>query len=177
MPSEIQFRVRSPPAYGYIRTFTSEDGYLGVEENPVLTFTQQDINEGNIQYVQTVSNQLQDQFSLDVTNAIQTVSGIVIAVDIIPKQIPLEVKNFTVTEGGSKALEEDVLKIPSSHFADLDFEFNLIEPPKHGRIAISQFPGVAVIRFTRKQVCVFLHMHDPLNSVELSIHSSPTFQC
>ncbi|XP_066469381.1 chondroitin sulfate proteoglycan 4-like [Tiliqua scincoides] len=162
LPSEIQFRVRSPPVYGYIRTFTSEDSYLGVEENPVLTFTQQDINDGSIQYVQTVSNQLQDQFSLDVTNGIQTVSGIEIAVDIIPKLIPIEVQNFTVAEGGLKALEENYLKIPSSHFAELNFEFSLIDPPKHGHIANSKFPRVALIRFSRKQVDqgIISYIHD-----------------
>lgn len=153
LPSEIVFRIRSPPVNGYIRTFTSEKGYLGIEENPILTFTQQDINDGNVQYVQTISNQLQDQFSLDVTNGVRTVSGIEMAIDIIPKLIPLEVQNFTVAEGGSKALAEDIVKITNSHFADLNCIFHLIEPPKHGRIANSQFPGVALIRFTRKQVC------------------------
>uniref|UniRef100_A0A8D2ILS3 Laminin G domain-containing protein n=1 Tax=Varanus komodoensis TaxID=61221 RepID=A0A8D2ILS3_VARKO len=152
LPSEIEFKVQSPPAYGYLRKFTSEEGYLGAEENPVLCFTQQDINDGNIQYVQTVSNQLQDQFSLDVTNGIRGVSGIEIVVDIIPKLIPLEVQNFTVAEGGLKALEEDFLKIPNKHFVGVNCEFHLIGPPKCGHIANSHFPGVALAKFTKKQV-------------------------
>ncbi|XP_061473901.1 chondroitin sulfate proteoglycan 4-like [Rhineura floridana] len=152
LPSEIEFKVRLPPVYGYLRKFTSEESYLGVEENPVLTFTQQDINDGNIQYVQTFSNQLQDQFSLDVTNGIWAVSGIEIAVDIIPKAIPLEVHNFTVIEGGSKTLDEDFLTIPNSHFAGLKCEFSLIEPPKHGCIANANFPGMPVMKFTKKQL-------------------------
>nr|XP_028603810.1 chondroitin sulfate proteoglycan 4-like [Podarcis muralis] len=152
LPSEIEFKVRSSPMYGYLRKFASEEGYLGAEENPVLSFSQEDINDGNIQYVQTVSGQLQDWLSLDVTNGIRGVSGIEIAVDIIPKVIPLEVHNFTVTEGGSKVLDEDVIKIPNSHFAGLKCEFGLIEPPKHGRIANSNFPGMALAQFTRKQL-------------------------
>nr|XP_056705022.1 LOW QUALITY PROTEIN: chondroitin sulfate proteoglycan 4-like [Euleptes europaea] len=151
LPSEMKFTVRSPPVFGFFRKFTSEEGYLG-EENPVLSFTQQDINDGNIQYVQTTPNRLQDQFSLDVTNGIQAISGIEIAVDIIPKLIPLEVQNFTVAEGGSKVLDEDFLKIPTSHFVGLNCEFDLLEPPKHGRIANSHFPGLALTKFSRQQV-------------------------
>lgn len=155
LPSEIEFTVRSPPIYGYIRKFTSEEGYLGAEENPVLTFTQQDIIDGNIQYVQTLPGQLQDLVSLDVTNGIRAVSGIDIAVDIVPKLIPLDVQNFTVIEGNSKVLEEEFLNISSRHFAGLNCDFVLIDPPKHGRIAKSRFPGVALTKFTRKQVSVF----------------------
>ncbi|XP_060091973.1 chondroitin sulfate proteoglycan 4-like [Heteronotia binoei] len=151
LPSEMKFTVRSPPVFGYFRKFTLEEGYLG-EEDPVLSFTQQDINDGNIQYVQTVSNQLHDQFTLDVTNGIQAINEIEVAVDIIPKFIPLEVQNFTVAEGGSSVLEEDFLKIPTSHFVGLNCEFYLLEPPKHGHIANSHFPGMVLTKFSRKQL-------------------------
>uniref|UniRef100_A0A452H3P3 Laminin G domain-containing protein n=1 Tax=Gopherus agassizii TaxID=38772 RepID=A0A452H3P3_9SAUR len=136
-PSEIVFTLRALPVHGYIRKFASEEGYLGAEQKPVLTFTQQDIDDGNIQYVQTVSDQLQDHFSLDVTNGIRVVSGIEISVDIIPKLIPLEVQNFTVIEGGSKALVEDYLKISNQHFTGLSCEFILVEPPKNGHVGNS----------------------------------------
>uniref|UniRef100_A0A8C6XY06 Laminin G domain-containing protein n=1 Tax=Naja naja TaxID=35670 RepID=A0A8C6XY06_NAJNA len=152
LPSEIKFKVRSSPVYGYLWKFISNKNYLEAEENPILSFTQQDINDGVIQYIQTISNQLQDHFSLDVTNGIQTVSGIEVTVDILPKLIPLEVHNFTVAEGGSKVLEEDILKISNSHFAEVNCDFSLVEPPKHGRIANSEFFGMALTKFTRKQV-------------------------
>uniref|UniRef100_A0A8C0GUY9 Laminin G domain-containing protein n=1 Tax=Chelonoidis abingdonii TaxID=106734 RepID=A0A8C0GUY9_CHEAB len=136
-PSEIVFTLRALPVHGYIRKFASEEGYLGAEQKPVLTFTQQDIDDGNVQYVQTVSDQLQDHFSLDVTNGIRVVSEIEISVDIIPKLIPLEVQNFTVIEGGSKALVEDYLKISNQHFTGLSCEFILVEPPKNGHVGNS----------------------------------------
>ncbi|XP_077203226.1 chondroitin sulfate proteoglycan 4-like isoform X2 [Paroedura picta] len=185
LPSEMKFTVMSPPVFGYFRKFTSEEGYLG-EENPVLSFTQQDINDGHIEYVQTVSDQLQDQFSLDVTNGILAISGIGIAVDIIPKLIPLEVQNFTVAEGGSNILEEDFLKIPTSHFAGLNCDFYLLEPPKHGRIANSHFPGMILTKFSRKQMeqGLISYIHDDseqlldnftviVNSTELRKQSLP----
>lgn len=150
--SEIVFTVRQLPVHGYIRKFSSEGSYLGADQKPVLTFTQQDVDEGKVQYVQTVSDQLNDHFSLDATNGVQTVSGIEISVDIIPRVIPLEVQNFTVIEGGSKALVEDYLKISSRHFAGLSCEFILVEQPKHGYIENSRVPGIKLTKFSRKQV-------------------------
>ncbi|NXA22441.1 CSPG4 protein, partial [Ibidorhyncha struthersii] len=151
-PSEIVFTLRQLPVHGYIRKFSSEKSYLGADQRPVLSFTQQDVDEGKVQYVQTVSDQLDDHFSLDVTNGVRTVSGIEISVDIIPRMIPLEVQNFTVMEGGSKALVEDYLKISSRHFAGLSCEFILIEQPKHGYVENSRVPGIKLTTFTRKQV-------------------------
>ncbi|XP_029860293.1 chondroitin sulfate proteoglycan 4-like [Aquila chrysaetos chrysaetos] len=151
-PSEIVFTVRHLPLHGYIRKFSSEESYLGADQRPVLSFTQQDVDEGKVQYVQTVSDQLDDHFSLDVTNGVRTVSGIDISVDIIPRMIPLEVQNFTVIEGGSKALKEDYLKISGRHFAGLSCEFILTEQPKHGFVEDSRVPGMKLTTFTRKQL-------------------------
>uniref|UniRef100_A0A669QD79 Laminin G domain-containing protein n=1 Tax=Phasianus colchicus TaxID=9054 RepID=A0A669QD79_PHACC len=151
-PSEIVFTVRQLPLHGYIRMFSSEESYLGAEQKPVLTFTQQDVDEGKVQYVQTVSDQLSDYFSLDVTSGVQTVNDIEISVDIIPKMIPLEVKNFTIIEGSSKALVEDDLKISSRHFAGLSCEIILVDLPKHGYFEDSNAPGIKLNRFTKQQV-------------------------
>ncbi|XP_010133770.1 PREDICTED: chondroitin sulfate proteoglycan 4-like, partial [Buceros rhinoceros silvestris] len=151
-PSEIVFTVKQLPVHGYIRKFSTEESYLGANQRPVLSFTQQDVDEGKVQYVQTVSDQVDDRFSLDVTNGVRTVSGIDISIDIIPRKIPLEVQNFTVIEGGSKALVEDYLKISSRHFAGLSCEFVLIEQPKHGYVENVRVPGIKLTTFSRKQV-------------------------
>ncbi|XP_062369704.1 chondroitin sulfate proteoglycan 4-like [Cinclus cinclus] len=151
-PSEIVFTVRQPPVHGYIRKFSSEESYLGSDQRPALSFTQQDVDEGKVQYVQTISGQLDDHFFLDVTSGVRTVTGIEISVDIIPRMIPLEVQNFTVIEGCSKALVEDYLKISSRHFAGLSCEFILTEQPKHGYVENSHVPGIKLATFTRKQV-------------------------
>ncbi|NXF08185.1 CSPG4 protein, partial [Smithornis capensis] len=151
-PSEIVFTVRTLPVHGYIRKFSSEESYITSDQTPVLSFTQQDVDEGKVQYVQTVSDQLEDHFFLDVTNSVRTVSGIEVSVDIIPRMIALEVQNFTVIEGGSKALVEDYLRISSRHFAGISCEFILTEQPKHGYVENSCVPGIKLTAFTRKQV-------------------------
>lgn len=106
--------------HGYLQKFLPGDSSLGAVEKSPLIFTQQDLDDGHIHYVQTAPDRQQGCFFLDVMNGFQAVNGVEILVDIVPKRIPLEVKNFTVQEGGSKGLGEDYLKIPSKYFEGLD---------------------------------------------------------
>ncbi|EHB17291.1 Chondroitin sulfate proteoglycan 4 [Heterocephalus glaber] len=152
IPSEAVFIVRTPPMHGYLQKSIPEEGSLNSDEKFPLSFTHQDVDNGNILYVQTAPAQKQDHFLLDVINGSQVMSELEILLDIVPKLIPLEVQNFTVQEGGSKALLEDYLKIPSKYFEGLDCEFVLLEPPKHGYVESSHFPRVKLMKFTRKQV-------------------------
>uniref|UniRef100_A0A4W2FKU3 Chondroitin sulfate proteoglycan 4-like n=1 Tax=Bos indicus x Bos taurus TaxID=30522 RepID=A0A4W2FKU3_BOBOX len=152
VPSEAVFIVRTPPVHGYLRRSLPEEGSVGTEEKFPLMFTQQDVDDGYIHYVQTMPDQQQDRFILDVMSGFQAVSRLEILVDIVPKRIPLAVQNFTVQEGGSKALPEDYFRIPSKHFEGLDCEFVLLKPPKHGYVENSHFPRVKLMKFTRKQV-------------------------
>nr|XP_021578192.2 chondroitin sulfate proteoglycan 4-like isoform X1 [Ictidomys tridecemlineatus] len=152
IPPEAEFIVTSPSRHGYLQISESEGGSLGADGKSALRFTHRDLDDGRVLYVQTAPDQQQDRFSLDVINDSQVVSAVEILLDIIPKWIPLEVQNFTVQEGGSKALLEDDLKIPSKYFEGLDCEFILLESPKHGYVQNSDFPRVKLMKFTRKQV-------------------------
>ncbi|XP_041856359.1 chondroitin sulfate proteoglycan 4 [Melanotaenia boesemani] len=153
LPSEIVFTVKVPPSHGFLRQFVeAEERYIGTKLSPVRIFTQDDINRGNIQYVQVEPNKINDTFVLDATNGITDVSSIRMSVDIIPLLIPLQVSNFTLDEGASKALTQDVLKVTNRHFSGINFFYSLTEPPQHGHIEHSRHPGVAITTFTRRQV-------------------------
>ncbi|XP_061623484.1 chondroitin sulfate proteoglycan 4 [Phyllopteryx taeniolatus] len=153
VPSEIVFTVKAGPYHGFLRHFVEADGhYIGSEESPVKTFTQNDINSGNIQYVQAELSKVNDTFILEATNGVTDVSDISISVDIIPRRIPLKVSNFTVDEGGYKALTKEILEVTNRHFAGINFLFNVTEPPHHGHIEHSRHPGVPLTSFTRRQV-------------------------
>uniref|UniRef100_UPI00398F1097 chondroitin sulfate proteoglycan 4 isoform X1 n=1 Tax=Pristiophorus japonicus TaxID=55135 RepID=UPI00398F1097 len=169
LPSEIIYKVKIAPAHGYIRSFAEAEGYyVGTEHKPVQYFTQQDLNDGSIQYVQVGANQIKDSFTVDITNGIVELSGILILIDIIPRLIPLEVHNFTIKEGASKALTEDFIKVASPHFAELNFEYSVIEKPKHGHIENSCFPGLPLLSFTRQQVEqeFIYYVHDDSESLQ-----------
>ncbi|KFO32115.1 Chondroitin sulfate proteoglycan 4 [Fukomys damarensis] len=138
--------------HGYLQKSVPEEGSLNPDGKFPLSFTQQDVDSGNILYVQTAPAPKQDHFFLDVINGSQMMSEVEIMLDIVPKLIPLEVQNITVQKGGSKALLEDYLKIPSKYFEGLDCEFVLLEPPKHGYVESSHFLRAKLMKFTRKQV-------------------------
>uniref|UniRef100_A0A8D0D8D0 Chondroitin sulfate proteoglycan 4ba n=1 Tax=Sander lucioperca TaxID=283035 RepID=A0A8D0D8D0_SANLU len=153
LPSEIVFTVKVAPSHGVLRRFVEAgESYVGTKQSPVKTFTQEDINSGNIQYMQVEPNKVNDTFILDATNGVTDVNGIRMSVDIIPRLIPLQVFNFTLNEGASKALTQDVLKVTNRHFSGINFPYSLTEPPQHGHIEHSRHPGVAITSFTRRQV-------------------------
>lgn len=151
VPSEIIFTVKVAPTYGFLRAVV-DDQYQGTEEEPLGNFTQQDISAGNIQYVQTVPDQVNDSFSLEASNGVADVSDITLSVDIIPRFIPVKVSNITLKEGASKALTEKTIGVRNRHFSGLHFVYYVSEEPMHGRIENSRFPGIPTTYFTRKQV-------------------------
>ncbi|XP_051028339.1 chondroitin sulfate proteoglycan 4-like [Acomys russatus] len=152
IPSEAVFIVRTPPRHGYLQKSTAEDINVDADGKCPLTFTQQNLDEGRVLYVQTAPGQQKDRFTLDVMKDAWVVGRVEMLLDIIPKWIPLEVQNLTVQEGGSKALLPAHLQIPGEHFESLDCEFVLLEPPKHGYVESSKFPRAKLMKFSRKQV-------------------------
>uniref|UniRef100_A0A671PRP4 Chondroitin sulfate proteoglycan 4-like n=1 Tax=Sinocyclocheilus anshuiensis TaxID=1608454 RepID=A0A671PRP4_9TELE len=152
-PFEIVYTVKVAPTYGFLRiSMLEEDHYRGSRENPIQSFSQGDINEGHIQFVQTEHGYVNDSFSLDVTNGVLTVRDLVVVVDIIPLYIPLEVSNMTLIEGSSKALTQDIIKVVKQHFHGLQIFYLVTEGPHYGRIEHSRIPGVPIPSFTRAQV-------------------------
>uniref|UniRef100_UPI0037E766E9 chondroitin sulfate proteoglycan 4 n=1 Tax=Semicossyphus pulcher TaxID=241346 RepID=UPI0037E766E9 len=153
LPSEIVFTVTAAPSHGFLRRFVeAEERYIGNKQSPVKTFTQEDVNSGNIQYMQVEPSKVNDTFILDATNGVTDVSGIRMSVDIIPRLIPLHVSNFSLNEGASKALAQDVLKVVNRHFSGINFLYSLTEPPQHGHIEHSRHPGIPLTSFSRRQV-------------------------
>ncbi|CAG08597.1 unnamed protein product, partial [Tetraodon nigroviridis] len=166
LPSEIVFTVGVVPSHGFLRRFANER-YVGTKMSALTTFTQEDINQGNVQYVQAEPNKASDAFVLDATNGVTHVRDIRVSVDIIPRLIPLHVTNLTLQEGASRALSQDVLRVTSPHFSGINFLYSVIEPPQHGHVEHSRHPGVAITSFTRRQVEqeLIYYVHDGSESV------------
>uniref|UniRef100_A0A4W5RI94 Chondroitin sulfate proteoglycan 4ba n=1 Tax=Hucho hucho TaxID=62062 RepID=A0A4W5RI94_9TELE len=62
LPSEIVFTVKVAPLHGFIRRFVeAEEQYVGTEQTPVQTFSQEDVNAGNVQYMQTAPGQVEQE--------------------------------------------------------------------------------------------------------------------
>uniref|UniRef100_A0A672L2V5 Si:dkeyp-41f9.3 n=1 Tax=Sinocyclocheilus grahami TaxID=75366 RepID=A0A672L2V5_SINGR len=166
-PFEILYTVKVAPTYGFLRISMLEDHYRGSQENPIQSFSQGDINEGYIQFVQTEHGYVNDSFSLDVTNGVLTIRDLVVVVDIIPLYIPLEVSNMTLIEGSSKALTQDIIKVVKQHFHGLQIFYLVTEGPHYGRIEHSRIPGVPIPSFTRAQAeqGYIFYVHDGSETV------------
>ncbi|XP_037113803.1 chondroitin sulfate proteoglycan 4 isoform X2 [Syngnathus acus] len=153
VPSEIVFTVKAGPRHGFLRHSAQADPRrVGSRDSPVRTFTQKDVNGGKVQYVQVEPNKVNDTFVLEATNGVSRVADIRMWVDIVPRLIPLGVSNFTVEEGGYKALSNQQLRVDNGHFAGTDLLFHLSEPPRHGHVEHSRQPGVPLTAFSRRQV-------------------------
>uniref|UniRef100_A0A3P8XIH7 Laminin G domain-containing protein n=1 Tax=Esox lucius TaxID=8010 RepID=A0A3P8XIH7_ESOLU len=152
LPSDIVFTVTTAPSHGFLRrSFHGEDHYKGTREDPIHSFSQEDINTGHIQYLQSPLHTY-DFFVLDASNGITEVHDIRVSVDVIPNHIPLRVFNVTLGEGSSVALTNEVVQVNNRHFSELNIFYNVSQPPCHGHIEHARIHGVAIPSFTRKQV-------------------------
>ncbi|TRY66137.1 hypothetical protein DNTS_008713 [Danionella cerebrum] len=169
LPSEMAFTVKVAPSYGWLRLYIEgKDHFHGSKEDPLKTFSQLDVDAGNIQYVQEEPDQERDSFILEASNGVAEVIDIIVSVNIIPRLIPIKVSNITLKEGGSKALTEDIIQVSNPHFSGLNFVYYVSEGPQHGRIENSRFRGIPTTYFTRKQVEqeFIYYVHDDTETLE-----------
>ncbi|XP_077988441.1 chondroitin sulfate proteoglycan 4-like [Glandiceps talaboti] len=177
--SDLVFRVTTQPLNGYLRLLTEEsaknlgevrptagysvstasyddveeyDPVVEVESEFIVSFTQNEINQGRVQYVEMAPRQLSDRFTFEVTNGIMTVTDQIFDIEIIPDIIPLRVKDFEVREGGSKALTEKYIKINNKHMKEKLVDFIIVSKPKHGHIEHTRMPKIALMSFTSEDV-------------------------
>ncbi|KAL0965816.1 hypothetical protein UPYG_G00286150 [Umbra pygmaea] len=153
LPLEIVFKVKAAPLHGILRRSShGQVHYQGTREEPIHSFTQEDINTGHMQYLQVDPDQTHDSFVLDASNGITDVHDINVHVDIIPRHIPVHVFNISLEEGSTVALTKEVIQVTNRHFSELNIFYHVSQPPCHGHIEHARIPGVAIPSFTRKQV-------------------------
>ncbi|XP_069480664.1 chondroitin sulfate proteoglycan 4 [Ambystoma mexicanum] len=161
-PHEIVYYVRSPPRLGVLVTTSLSDSSEGSLHN-IQTFTQEDLNAGHILYLYSRPGLGADPFTLDVSNGAKVLEGLVVHMEVLPMTVPLKVQNITVQEGGSRVLSTEVLQIPSSYFTNLNLEFTVVEPPRHGTIRNAERHGdESLFYFTWNEVeqQLILYEHD-----------------
>nr|XP_057932130.1 chondroitin sulfate proteoglycan 4 [Doryrhamphus excisus] len=160
LPTEMVFTIKEPPRLGHVVQLTnSSDG----TDSPVLdyihSFTQEDVNHGRILYV-SASIQGLDGFTMDVNNGFTTVEDLHITVNIVPRLIPIETFNFTVKEGFSQVINDNVINISHPFYNSINIEFVVEEPPQHGEIRFQD--GDELTYFTWEEIKLghIYYMHD-----------------
>ncbi|KAJ0029056.1 hypothetical protein NQD34_004053 [Periophthalmus magnuspinnatus] len=167
LPSDMVFTVKEPPRLGHVVKMTnSSDG----SESPMLdyihSFTQSDIDQGQILYVSAYI-QGEDVFTVHVSNGFTAVEELQILVNIVPRFIPVHSLNITVKEGLSRIIDSSVVNISHPFYVLANLDFVVDEPPQHGELR-SQVQGEEVPYFTwneLKEGKIF-YLHDSSETEE-----------
>ncbi|XP_077423890.1 chondroitin sulfate proteoglycan 4 [Vanacampus margaritifer] len=166
LPTEMMFTIKEPPRLGHVVKLTnSSDG----TDSPVLdyihSFTQEDIDHGRILYV-SASIQGVDTFTVDVSNGFTTVEDLRLTVNIVPRIIPVQSLNFTVKEGFSRVINDEVINISHPFYKSFNIEFVVDEPPKHGEVRFQD--GDELTYFTWEEIKLghIYYVHDSSESTE-----------
>uniref|UniRef100_A0A3Q4MZV3 Chondroitin sulfate proteoglycan 4 n=1 Tax=Neolamprologus brichardi TaxID=32507 RepID=A0A3Q4MZV3_NEOBR len=166
LPSEMIFTIKEPSQHGHVVKLTSSPD---AEASPVLdyihSFTQEDIDEGHILYV-SAPTQGHDVFTLDVSNGFNTVEGLHMFVNIVPRIIPVQALNFTVKEGLSRVINADIINILDPFYNSSTIDISVDEPPQHGDIR--SLSGQELSYFSLEEVSrqKVYYMHDSTESTE-----------
>ncbi|XP_046889866.1 chondroitin sulfate proteoglycan 4 isoform X1 [Hypomesus transpacificus] len=168
LPEHMVFSIKDPPRLGHVVKLTNDSDSTA---SPVLdyidSFTQEDINRGIILYV-SASVQGSDAFTVDVSNGFATVEDLQVKIDIVPRLIPVQTANFTVKEGGGKAISTDLVNISHPFYSSANVEFIVEEPPLHGNIRYHGGDEQDLNFFTWEEVKLghVYYMHDSSESGE-----------
>ena len=145
LPSGIKYTVQSQPAHGRLHL----DGH---REHFISHFTQEDINKDNLKYHHTEAGPLNDFFSFDVTNGLQTLRKLEFVMEIIPSYLELDIQNLTVKEGGKVPLSPANLKVKSRYYIGKPVSYQILRPPGNGLIETIRKRGVPISSFTSESL-------------------------
>ncbi|XP_077567329.1 chondroitin sulfate proteoglycan 4 [Stigmatopora nigra] len=166
LPTEMVFTIKKQPRLGHVVKLTnSSDG----TESPVLDyihlFTQEDIDHGRILYVSS-SIQGVDGFTVDVTNGFTTIEDLLIVVNIVPRIIPVVSLNFTVKEGLSKVINDEVITITHPFYKSFNIEFVVDESPQHGEIRFQDGDELTYFTWEEIKLGQIYYVHDSSETTE-----------
>ncbi|XP_042731991.1 chondroitin sulfate proteoglycan 4 [Lagopus leucura] len=141
-PQDIVYLVSSPPVSGFlVMVQHGQDSDEPPSLDPIQSFTQEDINSGQVLYLHSKPEEERDRFVVDVTaGGAEPLAGVAVSLVVLPATIPLDIHNITVRAGSSTTISTAVLNIRSAYFAALDVEFRVLQPPRFGTILNSQRP-------------------------------------
>ncbi|MGH0115315.1 UNVERIFIED_CONTAM: hypothetical protein FKN15_006743 [Acipenser sinensis] len=151
-PSEVVYYIKEPPQQGHIIMLVNDSAATAAPSlYDTQSFTQEDINNGRVIYISKLGQQ-SDAFTVDVTNGITSVENIQVLLEIIPNMIPLQVKNIMLMEGGSKALNKDILSVSDQYYSSVNIDLIVDEPPRHGALRYPARDDYVVPFFTWNEV-------------------------
>lgn len=174
LPTEMVFTIKEPPRLGHVVKMTnSSDSTASPVLDYIHSFTQEDIDQGRILYV-SASIQGNDAFTVDVSNGFTTVEDLQISVNIVPRIIPIQILNFTVKEGLSRAINADIINITHPFYSSANIDFVVEEHPQHGDLRYVDGDPLPYFSWEEIKLGHIYYMHDSTESTEDSFTLSAT---
>ncbi|XP_034541053.1 chondroitin sulfate proteoglycan 4, partial [Notolabrus celidotus] len=165
LPTEMVFTIKAPPNLGHVvKLINSSDSPVSPVLNYIHSFSQEDIDQERIFYV-SASIQGNDAFTVDVSNGFTTVEDLQVSVNIMPRLIPIQIFNFTVKEGHSRLINEDIVNITHPFYSSANVDFVVEEPPQHGDIRYEQ-GELAYFTWDEMKNGRIFYMHDSTETTE-----------
>uniref|UniRef100_H2YI76 Laminin G domain-containing protein n=1 Tax=Ciona savignyi TaxID=51511 RepID=H2YI76_CIOSA len=133
-PRNVGFSITSPPAHGN----------LVIGDSPVTTFTQADINHGNLIYRHDGSEGKRDIFHFDIRVGSTTAHGNVsVRIYLASEMLPPVLKRnemIVVHQNSSVVLTRSTLRAHHPTTRTKDLAFTLTRPPVYGSVVVTTSP-------------------------------------
>ncbi|XP_043210985.1 chondroitin sulfate proteoglycan 4-like [Amphibalanus amphitrite] len=134
-PAHVRYTVTAGPLSGYLLL-------LGRATRPEhITFSQADVDAGNLSYVQTAANATEDSFEFSVTNGIVSTAGLRFVFEVAPSRLRLVTRNVSALEGGTVTVPATALGVASAYHRRRLSHFQVQQRPRHGRLQLRDRPG------------------------------------
>ncbi|KAL6266369.1 hypothetical protein P5V15_003224 [Pogonomyrmex californicus] len=164
-PTEIVYFIQEWPQNGYLDLQIHDEHNEEMREeysgNAVKHFEQSLINDNRVFYVQSVMNQTDDHFIVDVTNGITWLRGLSVNFVIVPEKLYVEAKSLTVVEGKDVILDESNFLVVTPYYVGKVSDYRVVEKPRHGTI-LDSTKNAQVKKFSQKHLNagVILYKHN-----------------
>ena len=154
-------------------TTAPTNGQMENTDNPgvaISSFTQQDINDGKIQYVHDGSNTLSDSFGFKVSDGTNelTAQTFAITVTAVDDDAPTVSVNtgLSLDEGATAAIPDTKLAAADTEASDTELAFTITTAPTNGQLENTDSAGVAISSFTQQNLSdgKIQYVHDDSNT-------------
>ncbi|XP_075470485.1 FRAS1-related extracellular matrix protein 3 [Ascaphus truei] len=150
----LTYVIRFGPRQGLLQRL-DQDGSVVGNITLGMNFTQEDIDQGFIQYTHTGQEGIRDLIKFDITDGINPFIDryFYISIGSIDVFFPDVInKGVTLKEGGKVTLTTDLLSTSDINSPDENLRFSITRAPSRGHLECTDIPGVPITSFTQLQL-------------------------
>lgn len=158
-PADLVYVIDSSVTHGRLE-FGDDPGVALVAGS---TFTQEDVDHGNLVYVHDSTDTLFDSFAFSVDEGGGDATSDVFQINILNAEETLVTNSpLSAAEGGTTSISESVLSTADADDGDEELVYTVTSAPSWGRLELLSSSGVAVTEFTQADIRAgqLVYVHD-----------------